>query len=118
MIIEEFLIKIIPYITGALESVGVFIIVLGSIESVIKLVKSRFDFGDEELKLEFARALALSLEFKLAAEILKTVVVRTLDEFFILSAIVVLRVVITFVLHWEIKSSEEIETKGKNIETK
>lgn len=109
MIIEEFLIRIIPYITGFLEGIGVFIIVLGSIESLFKLVKSRFDFGDEDLKIEFAKALALSLEFKLAAEILKTVVVRTLDEFIILSAIVVLRVVITFVLHWEIKTSEEME---------
>lgn len=109
MIIEEFLIRIIPYITGFLEGIGVFIIVLGSIESLYKLVKSRFDFGDEDLKIEFAKALALSLEFKLAAEILKTVVVRTIDEFIILSAIVVLRVVITIVLHWEIKTSEEME---------
>lgn len=115
MIIEEFLIKIIPYITATLEGIGVFIIVLGSIESLIKLVKSRFDFGDEDLKIEFAKALALSLEFKLAAEILKTVVVRTLDEFIILSAIVVLRVVITFVLHWEIKSSEEMEKMKEHI---
>ena len=118
MIIEEFLIKIIPYITGILEGIGVFIIVLGTINSVWELIKTRFDFGNEDLKIEFAKALAMSLEFKLAAEILKTVVVRTLDEFIILSAVVVLRVVITFVLHWEIKSSEEvekIENKGKKL---
>lgn len=109
MIIEEFLIKIIPFLTGFLEAIGVLIIMIGSVESLTKLIKSRFNFGDETLKIEFAKALAMSLEFKLAAEILKTVVVRTLDEFIILSAIVVLRVVITFVLHWEIKSSEEIK---------
>lgn len=109
MLIEEFLIEVIPYITGILELIGVFIIVLGSCRSFIKLIKTKFDLGDEELKIEFAKALALSLEFKLAAEILKTVVVRTIDEFIILSAVVALRVVITFVLHWEIKSSEILE---------
>lgn len=115
MLIEELLIKIIPYLTGFLEAVGVLIIMIGSIESLYKLIKSRFNFDDENLKIQFAKALAMSLEFKLAAEILKTVVVRTLDEFIILSAIVVLRVVITFVLHWEIKSSEEIESKEEII---
>ncbi len=114
MIIEEFLIKIIPYITGFLEAIGVIIIIIGSFRTLGELIKSRLDFGNEQVKIEFAKALALSLEFKLAAEILKTVVVRTLDEFVILSAVVVLRVVITFVLHWEIKSSEEVESIQSN----
>jgi len=109
LIIENFLIKIIPYISSSLELVGITIIVLGSLEAVFRLIMSKFDFGEENLKINFAKALSLSLEFKLAAEILKTVVVRTIDEFIILSAVVILRVVITFVLHWEIKSSNEIK---------
>ena len=34
-------------------------------------------------------------------------VIQTLDEFIILAAIVVLRVILTFVIHWEIESSEK-----------
>ncbi len=109
LVIEEFLVKIIPYITSSLELVGIIIIVLGSLEAVLRLILSKFNFGEENLKINFAKALSLSLEFKLAAEILKTVVIRTLDEFIILSAVVILRVVITFVLHWEIKSSNQIK---------
>lgn len=115
MIIEDFLIKIIPYFTGFLEAIGVLIIMMGSVESLYQLIVTKFNFDNEDLKIKFAKALALSLEFKLAAEILKTVVVRTLDEFIILSAIVVLRVVITFVLHWEIKSSGEMEAEKLEI---
>lgn len=104
MAIEIFLEKTIPYITGILETIGVFIIVFASLKTFIKFIKNKFDFNDESLKIELAKGLALSLEFKLAAEILKTVIIRTLDEFIILSAVVVLRVVLTFVIHWEIKT--------------
>ncbi|MFZ1668012.1 MAG: DUF1622 domain-containing protein [Trichococcus flocculiformis] len=47
----------------------------------------------------------------MAAEILKTVIIQTIDEFIVLSAIVILRVVLTVVIHWEIKStnSEELD---------
>lgn len=108
MYIELFLEWIIPYITGSLEAIGVIIITLASVRAIISIIKSRFDFGDENIKLELANALALSLEFKLAAEILKTVVVRTLNEFLILAAITFLRIIISFVLHWEVKARENL----------
>ncbi len=107
MEIELFLETIIPYITGALEAIGVFIITLASIRALFGFIKGGFDFGDDEIKLDLAKALALSLEFKLAAEILKTVIVRTLDEFLILSAITILRIIISFVIHWEVKEKEK-----------
>lgn len=109
MIIESLLMTVIPYLAGLIEIIGVLIISLGCLEAFLGLLRSGFDFGDEDLKIGLARALALSLEFKLAAEILKTVVVRSLDEFITLAAIVILRVVITFVLHWEIKSSDQLK---------
>ena len=39
----------------------------------------------------------------IAAEILKTVLVKTLDELVILGAVFLLRVLMTFVIEWEIK---------------
>lgn len=113
MKIELLLEEIIPYLTGIFESIGVFIIALACIKTFINFIKGGFNFSDEGLKLQLAQALALSLEFKLAAEILKTVIVRTLDEFIILSAVVILRVILTFVIHWEIKSNSSYEEKEK-----
>jgi len=63
-----------------------------------------FDFSNDNIKLEFARALALGLEFKMGGEILKTLMIRTFDELVILASIVILRVVLTFVIHWELAS--------------
>lgn len=104
LIIERFLEGIIPYITGSLELIGVTIITIAAIRGVLKFFKNGFNFKDDEVAINFAKAMSLSLEFKLAAEIIKTVVVRSLDEFFILAAVAILRVVLTFVLHWELKS--------------
>lgn len=39
--------------------------------------------------------------------LLRTVVVRTMDEIFIVAGIIVLRAAQTLLLHWEIKSEEQ-----------
>lgn len=104
MIIEEFLEKIVPYIIGSLEFIGVAIITIAAIRSIFAFIKNKFDFNDDEVAISFIKAMSLSLEFKLAAEIIKTVIIRTLDEFVILAAVAILRVVISLVLHWELKS--------------
>lgn len=104
---------IIPILASLIESVGVIIIVYGCIKALYMFVQDGFDLNISKPKLELAKALAFSLEFKLAAEILKTVVIQTIDEFIVLAAIVVLRVVLTLVIHWEIKSSETDEGERK-----
>lgn len=104
MIIEHFLEMIVPYITGVLELIGVSIITIAAIRGVFRFFKNGFDFRDDDVAVNFAKAMSLSLEFKLAAEIIKTVVIRTLDEFIILASVAILRVVLSFVLHWELKS--------------
>jgi uncharacterized membrane protein len=116
VIIEEYLSLIIPYISSTLEAVGVFIISLAAIKGCYLFVKAGFDFGDETVAVELAKAMSLSLSFKLAAEILKTVTVHTMDEFKMLAAVAILRVVLTLVLYWEIKvatHSEDLKEKEK-----
>ncbi len=104
MEIMDFLEIVVPYICAILDAIGILIILIAAVAAVVKIIKSRFDWNAAEPKIEFARALAYSLEFKLAAEIIKTVVVHQLDEFLVLAAVVTLRVVLTFVIHWEIKN--------------
>ncbi len=104
MIIEDVLIAIVPYIIHLMESMGVFVIVYSAIKAFLQYARNLFDFSDDSIKIELAKGLALALEFKLGAEILKTLTIRTLDEMLILASIVVLRVILTFVIHWEIES--------------
>ncbi len=107
MNLENLTSTIVPVIVHILEAMGVFIITFGAIKAFGKYALKLFDFSNNSIKLEFAKALALGLEFKLAAEILKTLMIRTIDELVILASVVVLRVVLTSVIHWEIKSGTE-----------
>lgn len=57
-------------------------------------------------RLELARGLELGLEFKLGSEILRTVVVRDWTEIITVGGIIVLRALLTFLIHWEIQNEE------------
>lgn len=107
MNLHGLLVKIIPNLATMIEFVGVIVIVYGVIRSLYLFISSRGNLMASDPKLDLAKALSYSLEFKLAAEILKSVIIQTLDEFIILASIVVLRVILTFVIHWEIESSEK-----------
>ncbi len=94
---------LIPWIAHSLEIVGITIITVAAVQAVYRLIKNKFDLQCEAIKLRLAKALELSLEFKLAAEILKTVIIRTMDEIFMLAAVMAIRIILTFVIHWEIQ---------------
>ena len=95
---------IIPTIISMLELMGTIVILVAGIKAFYRYILSLFKAVNYSIKVDFAQALALALEFKLAAEILKTVIVRNFDEMYILAAIILLRAILTFVIHWEIKS--------------
>ena len=57
----------------------------------------------EDGKSALTSGLALSLEFKMAAEILKTVLVRDLTELIVLGAVIALRALLSVLIHFEMK---------------
>lgn len=98
----------ITLVIHLLEAMGTFIIIFGAGKAFFNYLKAATKAEEKlinpSIKIDLANALALALEFKLGGEILKTVIVRTLDEMYILASIVALRAILTFVIHWEIKS--------------
>ena len=117
MIIEHYLDIIIPYMSGALELIGVFIISLAGIKSFYLFIKVSFNVKDKNVAIELAEAMSLGLSFKLAAEILKTVTVHSMDDFKVLAAVAVLRVALHFVLYWEIKVAHQTEALKVKVES-
>lgn len=105
--VEHLVSVIAPLVTGSLELIGILIVVYGSVTSLIMLVKSGFNFADRSTILNLGEALSLSLQFKLGAEIIKTVVVRNLQEVLILGFIVVLRIALTLLIHWEVEQANK-----------
>ena len=66
-------------------------------------------YESSKLMISLGKALALALEFKMGAEIVKTVIVRDLKELAILTIIIALRAVLALLIHWEITSEKKEE---------
>lgn len=84
-----------------LEFIGIVVLVIGALKAVVNYFRR-----NDHLRLDFAQAIALSLEFKLGGEILRTTIVRDWSELGILGAIILLRAAMTLLIHWEIKNEE------------
>ena len=100
--IELYLTYLVQFCTIILELFGVVVLIFTAIKCFIQWIKK-----DTSLRLKLAQGIALSLEFKLGSEVLRTVVVRDWEELGILGAVIVLRGLLTFLIHWEIKHEEE-----------
>ncbi|MEL7647117.1 MAG: DUF1622 domain-containing protein [Sedimentibacter sp.] len=112
----EHLISILaPNIAHVLELIGLFIIIYSALRAFVKYLLRYFNFSDETVKIEFSQSLAMALEFKLGAEILKTLIIRTIDELIILASIVILRAALTLIIHWEIESDSKRATHFKEM---
>ena len=81
---------------------GVAILVFTAIKSFWYWIKQ-----DARIRLDLAQGIALSLEFKMGSEVLRTVIVREWGELGILGVIILLRSILTFLIHWEIKHEEK-----------
>lgn len=99
---ESILRFVVEFSTLLLELFGICILVFTAIKSFIFWLKK-----DDSIRLQLAQGIALALEFKLGGEVLRTVVVREWAELGILGAIITLRAVLTFLIHWEIKNEKK-----------
>ena len=106
--VETYLGYFVQLCTVALELFGVAVLVWSAVKCFIQWIRK-----DAHLRLNLAQGIALSLEFKMGSEVLRTVVVREWAELGILGAIIVLRGLLTFLINWEIKHEEESLKKKK-----
>lgn len=91
---------------ATLEAIGYAILVYFSHLKKIHPLSADGRDPREVIRLKFGRWLALSLEFALAADILRTTVAPTWNEIGQLAAIIVLRTALNFFLQREIEQAE------------
>ena len=106
MSLVEVLRSIAQTIATLAEGIGVAIVavavIVASVRYVIGLVRRVRPFPPEGLRLSLGRSLALSLEFLLGADILRTAVEPSWDEIGRLAAIAAIRTALNFFLQREI----------------
>ncbi len=104
--IEIFMETALPYIITVLEIMGILVVVWSAVNSFRKFILKEFLKKEHNIQFYFASGLATGLEFKMAAEILKTVLVRNIDELKVLGAVILLRALLSILIHFEMKHNK------------
>lgn len=92
-----------------LELIGILIVIIGAGKAIALNASKFVSKHHRNIKIDLANSLALGLEFKMGAEIIKTVIVRDLQELIVLAFIIALRAALTVLIHWEIKTEKKEE---------
>ena len=118
--LEHLLHEYLPVVIHIIEIIGIFIIVTGALKAFKDYLIAFFKDGNtSELRHDLGTAMVTGLEFKMAAEILRTVVVRTWQEVAMLGAIVVIREILFFFINRDIKEhSSENDTHNNSTNKK
>lgn len=105
--LEVFFVTFTHYGTLFLELVGSIVLLLAAVRAIINLLRRQ-----EHVGLHFSRGVALALQFKLGAEILSLSLIEESEELLVIGVVIVLHVIITLLIHWEIKQEEAEEKMG------
>lgn len=89
------------------ELVGVIVIIISVARAVKNLFAQKFNFEQAKSDPALNAGLAKALEIFLAGEILMTLVAEDLKMLTHVGALVVIRVAIAMVIHWEAKQEEK-----------
>ncbi|MCC0177957.1 DUF1622 domain-containing protein [Waterburya agarophytonicola K14] len=104
---EDFLLEIVALLKIAIESIALVILALAIIKAVQELIwrNRRMDREEKlaQVRLDLGIALALSLEFLLAADIVATAVAPSWDALGKLATISAIRTFLNFFLEKEVK---------------
>ena len=110
-VLHTFIEWILPYMISLLEIIGIFIVFWSGIHGFWQYFQNTFMKKKFDLQSNLAKGLAMGLEFKMAAEILRTVLIQNLEELYMLGAVILLRALLSILIHYEIGPHD----KGKRI---
>ena len=106
--IKDFLYPVAEISAGILELIGIIIIIIGSCRALIRLLKCVFEMKNFHVVVDLGKALSLALEFKMGAEIIKTVIIHNLEELAILGIVIVIRALLSVIIHWDMRMEKKV----------
>lgn len=85
-----------------IELAGIVVIVVSMVRGFIGFLKKQ-----DGTRIQLAQGIMLGLEFKIGSEVLRSVIVSGWSELGTLAAVILLRSLLTLLLHWEIDVEEK-----------
>lgn len=113
-IFHELIENFLPFVISILEILGIIVVVWSAIKAFWEYIQNTFLHKKLNLQYHFAKGLATGLEFKMAGEILNTVLIRKIDELYILGAVILLRALLSILIHFELKETGKGKDKEKS----
>ena len=101
--LHEIIVITLPFMISILEIIGIFVVFWSGIRGFWQYFQNTFMRKKFDLQTNLAKGLAMGLEFKMAAEILRTVLIQSLDELYMLGAVILLRALLSILIHYEIR---------------
>ncbi|MDP2814524.1 MAG: DUF1622 domain-containing protein [Erysipelotrichaceae bacterium] len=113
-VIHLFVIDLTKLLMLALELTGATVIIIVSFQTLSRFARLKYRQTSTELRIRLGRGIALGLLFYLAAEVLRLITIRDYTDLAIVSAIIVLHVIVSVLVSWEVSHSlkhvrEELE---------
>lgn len=94
---------IMDIVGTCVDGIGVLIVVVGAIIALFRFLTCRTSAGYKLFREDFGRAILLALEFLVAGDIIRTVVVApTLENVGVLGILVLIRTFLSFSMQLEI----------------
>ena len=97
---------VLEFLIPICELMGIFIVAVSALGAFGRYLYGIITGKEGNIKFRLANGMALSLEFKMAAEILKTVLVREINELIVLAAVIILRALLSLMIHMEMKHTQ------------
>ena len=107
----------LPYVISILEIMGVLVIALSGVSVFAMFLVNASRRRKYDVQSIFSKSLVTGLELLMAGEIFKTILIQSLDELFILGGLVVIRISLTFLIHFESRSHKTEMDAYKAAET-
>ena len=104
---ENLLERLLHFLIPLCELMGAAVVAVSVAAAFVRYLRLLITHRPGDVQFRLAAGLALSLEFKMAAEILKTVLIRELHELLTLGVLILLRAVLSLLIHWEMHHYEK-----------
>ena len=110
--IEEFILGVGEIAILAFEFVALVVMICTGVKGAIGEIKR-----DSNVALDMLRGFSIGLSFLLGAEILKTVALEDATDLMMVGGVVVMRVALSILIHWEMNHEKNEHDNGSSIES-
>lgn len=112
--LEHIVVDLTKIMIVIMELIGLIVILYSATITLLKFFQLKYKQTSTEVRIRLGRGISFALMFYLAAEILRLILIREYKDLFIVGAIIVLHVIVTVLIAWEVSHSvhamkEEIE---------